>query len=123
MTVMKTTYAPKIRKAFEDSGKVNVRNLASMMDVSVRTISRGLGVTEGAVRRNSATDRAQPAARKMVDVLQRAYDEFGDWKDTMIWLRTQRDDLSGHSPLDLILSGRGEVVDDLISNIESGQPG
>jgi hypothetical protein len=116
-------YAPKIREVFELNGKVNVCRLASMMEVSVRRVAPGLGITEGAVRHKATPERAQPAARRVVDVLQRAYDAFGDWKDTMIWLRAERSDLSGQSPLDLIVGGRSDVVDDLISNIDSGQPG
>jgi uncharacterized protein (DUF2384 family) len=119
----KTTYAPKIRSVFEESGKVNVRELATIMDVSLRKVASGIGVTEGAVRNRPDSDRAQPGAQRIVNVLQRAYASIGDWKETMIWLRSNRRDLSGLSPLDLIISGRGEIVEDLLDNIETGQPG
>ncbi len=120
---MKTAYAPKIRQVFEVSGKVNVRRLAGVFDVSVRKVAAGVGVTEGAIRSKAAPDRAQPGARKMVDVTQHAYEVIGDWRDTMVWLRTPRAELSDLSPLELIVSGRADVVEDFIANIESGQPG
>ena len=120
---MKTAYAPRIRRVFEETGRVDVRRLAEVFDVSVRKVAAGVGVTEGAIRYKAAPERAQPAARKMVDVTQHAYEVIGDWRDTMVWLRTPRADLSGNSPLELIVTGRADVVEDLLANVESGQPG
>jgi len=120
--LLKSSYAPKIRVVFEPTtGKVNVKRLADVLDVSVRKLAPGVGVTEGAIRQKPTADRAQPGARKMVDVFQHALDVIGDWTDTMVWMQTPRKDLSGNSPLTLIVSGRAEVVSDLIENIESGQ--
>ena len=92
-----------------------------MLDVSVRKLAPGVGVTEGAIRQKPTADRAQPGARKMVDAFQRAYEVIGDWTDTMVWMQTPRSDLSGNSPFSLIVSGHVEIVSDLIENIESGQ--
>jgi len=40
-----------------------------------------------------------------------------------IWLRAPHPDLGGRSPLSCLLEGRPEVVEALLSTIESAQPG
>ena len=111
--------APEV---FDDRGRVNGLALAEALDVTAGELAKSVSLTARGLRANPASPRVQRAGRHIAALLARLDQALGSRRNALIWLKTPRRQLSGKSPLDVLLRSDFASVETLVYAIETGQP-
>lgn len=111
-----------LKAMYDDYGRVDVKALASQLGEPAVRLAGYFGVAPRTLTKNPVTDRAQTAGRRLIHLLNSLLANLGDWKATMIWMRTPHPDLDEASPLELIEQGDIESVETLVWALDTGQP-
>lgn len=92
-----------------------------MLDVSVADVARIIKENPDSVRRRPDARRYQPRFRDLARLLVWLRRALKDDSSIRVWLNAASEELSGKSPLELMLSGRLNVVMDEVYAAISGQ--
>lgn len=112
-----------LRELYDQTGRVDFSAIARKLDEPTGRFALLTGLTANALRQNPTSERAQPQGRRLVRLLEHLNNSFGDWKDTMIWMRHAHPELEGRSPLEVIEAGLIEAIEGLANDLATGQPG
>lgn len=110
-------------KVYDEYGLVDVKAVAAVTGEPIAQLAKFMPVTPSALSHNPKSPRAQAAARRFVALLQRLTYNTGSTRQALIWLRRQNPELENKSPFEVIKQGHIDVVEDLLGDYETGQPG
>jgi hypothetical protein len=109
-------------KAHAESGNLHALGLAEVYGVKPPAMALMLGVTRQALLKTPTSDRLQPKMRQLEQLFVRLRDLTGSENNARIWLKAGHPDFGGKAPLDYLLEGNLEPVEDLVLAIEMGVP-
>ncbi len=104
-------------------GDFDALKMAKVLAVSNSQIAQILGVSRQALSKTPASARLQPTLQHLDQLLVRLKGLTGSLENSRVWLKTGHPDFAGKAPLEYLLEGKFEVVEDLIEAIEMGLPG
>jgi uncharacterized protein (DUF2384 family) len=105
-----------------ESGRIDAKKLAHYLGVPLAALSRAVGKQYKAAFKSPTSAGLHAAlapVHRAVVALHRVYD---DRKHELVWLQTPHPDLDDTAPMQLILSGKAEVVADLLEGALAGIP-
>ena len=106
-----------------DSGRIDARAIADELAIPVSDIARAIGKSPPAVRKTPDAPGLQEALRPLASLVDRMYALFlSDIVNVRIWLNAPNRGLEGKPPMQYLLAGRLDVLDNLIGAIEHGFP-
>lgn len=120
------TLSTKITPSLHDTATsdLNAFTLADVLGLGKDEIAHYVGYTMRGLTNNPASKRAQPKLQRLHAILERTRDLFADraLEHARIWLKAPHPTLGYRTPMTLILEGRTEEVEEMLSMIETGQP-
>ncbi len=106
------------------SGRYDALRLAATLAWSTEEMAHVLGRTPRGLRKNPDSPRLQGDLADLVGLIGRLRELLdGSVEYVRIWLRAPHPDLGGRTPFSYLVEGKPEVVEALVSAIETGQPG
>jgi hypothetical protein len=111
-----------IPEVFDERGRVNGLALAEALDVTAGEVAKSVSLTARGLRANPASPRVQRSGQHIAALLARLDHALGARRNALIWLKTPRRQLSGHSPLEILFRGDFSSVETLVYALETGQP-
>jgi putative toxin-antitoxin system antitoxin component (TIGR02293 family) len=110
-----------LRGAFDKVGRYDAAALAGILDWSKQEIARFLETHPSTLSRQPASLKHQDPLAQLAAVMRQLLDQTGgDFAQARAWLRTPLPVLDRKSPKEVILSGRLDMVANLLAEIESG---
>lgn len=118
----------KTRNLYDADGRADARAIARQLGWRLPTIAKAVGLDVRLLIRNPVCDEFQQSGRSLGKLLELLLYLFGNYPTVMTWLKRPHADLrdSKHrkvSPLDVIKRGDLEVIEGLVDDILTGQPG
>ena len=108
------------RPLLTESGRLSAKAVASIFDIPWTRFARQIGSTKQAVGKTPDSAALQPALRPYERVARlRGVLKDADFR---AWLNRANAHLDNHTPLELIESGRVEIVADLVESMLTGTP-
>jgi transcriptional regulator with XRE-family HTH domain len=104
-------------------GDFDALKMAKVLAVSNSEMAQIVGVSRQALSKTPTSSRLQPALQHLDGLLVRLKTLTGSLENTRIWLKTGHPDFAGKAPLEYLLEGNIEAVEDLVEAIEMGLPG
>lgn len=106
-----------------ESGRVDARRFAEYLHIGTVEISSILGVNDRTLRKTPDSRTIQVPLKKILRVVDGLNRLTGhDDGQVRIWLNAPHPDLDGMSPLDLMKSGKIDVILDLVEDMLTGTP-
>ena len=110
-------------EAHTESGEYSALNMADLLKIPVGQMAQILGVSRQALHKNPSSSRLQEPLRRLDRMLVSLVELTGSLEHTRIWLKAGHPDFDDKPPLEYLLEGQFEPVEDLIEAIETGLPG
>jgi translation initiation factor 2B subunit (eIF-2B alpha/beta/delta family) len=104
-------------------GDFDALKMAKVLAVSNSQMAQILGVSRQALSKTPTSTRLQSELQYLDQLLVRLKALTGSLENSRIWLKTGHPDFAGKAPLEYLLEGKVEAVEDLIEAIEMGLPG
>jgi len=119
---MSTAIAIPLEELHEPkSGRYDARRLAEFMGVSMLELARAVGANPDALRRRPTSQTYQAKLGRIAVLLRRVLPGLKDPRRIRTWLRAASPDLDDASPLQFLLDGRLDVLEDWIRAARTGQ--
>jgi len=110
-----------LRDAFDENGRYDAAKLTGLLDWTNREMTDYLGVDPSGITRNAASLQNQEALARLAALMQHLLTLLENkLPEARAWLRTPIRALDGKLPKEVILSGRLDVVANLLKEIEAG---
>lgn len=104
------------------TGRLDSKRIASYLRIPLSSLAGAIGKSVAAVHKSPAAVSLQgacaPTARSLA-ILSRL---LGSRDSVLAWLNSPHPDLGRHTPLDLILAGKGIAVTEMLEAVLAGQP-
>src|SRR5689334_11418172 len=104
------------------NGRLDARAASALFGVSLASLARALGRSEQAVHKTPTAPSLQEGLRLFERIgavlLRLAGSEVG----LRTWMHAPHPELEEEAPIELLLSGEGEVVEDLLEAVLTGEP-
>lgn len=112
-----------ILEAHNRQGDFDALKMAKVLAIPNNQMAQILGVSRQALSKTPTSSRLQPALQRLDHLLVRLKHLTGSLENTRVWLKTGHPDFGGKAPLEYLLKGNVEAVEDLVEAIEMGLPG
>ena len=112
-------------EAFHDpeTGRLDAARVAAAYRISLSALARGLRVTQSALSKRPTAAAAQGGLRELEFVWATLLDLLRTEERVRGWLNTNRADLGGRAPIDLLAGGSVEALVNYIRSVVAGEPG
>ena len=112
-----TVSAKSIVRAISENGRVNVRELASEIDVPVDALAGALGKTARWLNMEPEAASVQAAAGRIVQMVNELAEFLGDKRYAIFWLKTPQPEFGEQTPIDYLRAGHLDLVVGLARDI------
>ena len=106
----------------DETGDIQVAELASLLEITQAQLARTLGVSRQTLNRSPRSVKVQRGLRRLEYLFARVRNLTGSPANARIWLKMGHPDFDGVAPIDLLEEGHTEAVEDLLLAIETGLP-
>ena len=106
----------------DETGDIQVAELASLFEVSQAQLARMSGVSRQLLHQSPRSPKVQRALRRLEYLFARARNLTGSPVNARIWLKMGHPDLEGVAPIELLEEGHVEAIEDFLLAIETGSP-
>jgi DNA-binding NarL/FixJ family response regulator len=106
----------------ENSGRIDAKKLARYLGVPLAALTRAVGKGYKAAFKSPTSAGLHAALAPVHRAVVALHRLFGDRKKELVWLQSPHPDLDGTAPMELILSGKAEVVADMLEGALMGMP-
>jgi CheY-like chemotaxis protein len=111
---------PEVRNP--NSGRLDARQVSDLFAIPLNRLATALGADSAAVYKTPDAPSLQPRLLLYERIARSLLRLVGSQEGLRIWLNTPEPDLDNEVPRDLILNGEGEVVVELLQDMQEGQP-
>jgi len=118
-----TAFAP-LGKVLTEEGRVNVKQLATELDLTVPMLAFALGRSSRWINEHPTARSLQPAALELVDAVNALAQSLGGMKFARAWFKTPNRDFAGRTPADILRSepNAREAIVGVIGAIVTHEP-
>ena len=106
----------------DETGDIQVEELASLFEVSQAKLARMSGVSRQLLHQSPRSVKVQRALRRLEYLFARTRNLTGSPVHARIWLKMGHPDLEGLAPVELLEEGHIGAVEDFLLSIETGSP-
>ena len=106
----------------DETGDIQVAELASLFEVSQAQLARMSGVSRQLLHQSPRSPKVQRALRRLEYLFARTRNLTGSPVNARIWLKMGHPDLEGVAPIELLEEGHIEAIEDFLLSIETGSP-
>jgi CheY-like chemotaxis protein len=111
---------PKLRNP--KSGRLDARRVSELFAIPLNRLAGAMDAEPAAVYKTADAAGLQDTLRLYERIARVLLRLVGSEEGLRIWLNTPEPDLDGEIPRDLLLNGEGDVVADLLEDMQEGQP-
>lgn len=112
-----TASAASAVQAIQANGRVNVRDLAREIDVPIDALAGALGKTTRWLNEEPEAASIQPAASRIVLMVNELAEHLGDKRYALFWLKTPQPEFGDQTPTDYLRAGHLDLVLGLAGDI------
>jgi CheY-like chemotaxis protein len=105
-----------------ETGRIDARLLAGFLGVSLRGLSDALGRNYRTIHKTPHSASLQPELQTLRRIIELLVELVGTQDAARAWLNTPSPDLSGETPIALLMSGHADSVRSLLENVAAGAP-
>jgi hypothetical protein len=113
---IKETHNPK-------SGRFDALRVAGELSLDANDMARILHRSPSGIRKNPDSPGLQTELARIVRIIRDLLQLLESIENVRIWLHAPHPELSDRAPLAFLLEGRPDVLETLVSVMQSGQPG
>lgn len=106
----------------DETGDIQVAELASLFEVNQAQLARMSGVSRQLLHQSPQSVKVQRALRRLEYLFARTRNLTGSPVNARIWLKMGHPDLEGTAPIDLLEEGHIGAIEDFLLAIETGSP-
>ncbi len=106
----------------DETGDIQVAELASLFEVNQAQLARMSGVSRQLLHQSPQSVKVQRALRRLEYLFARTRNLTGSPVNARIWLKMGHPDLEGVAPIDLLAEGHIGAIEDFLLAIETGSP-
>ena len=106
----------------DETGDIQVAELARLLEVTQAQLARTLGVSRQTLNRSPRSVKVQRGLRRLEYLFARVRNLTGSPGNARTWLKMGHPDFDGMAPIDLLEEGHVEAIEDLLLAIETGLP-
>jgi hypothetical protein len=123
-SLAETRFAPMLLSELHDSdtGRIDAVEVAAFLRIPLKQFAEALGKKYTTVHKTPSGPALQPTLRSIkrsLEILERV---FEDRSVILAWLNDPRPELGRRTPLEVILAGRSQVVEDMLESALMGIP-
>ena len=104
------------------NGRLDAARIAEFLDVPLSRLAAALGRSYPTVHKTPAAEALQAPLRPIKRSLELLLSVLEDPKAIKIWLRSPHPDLGNREPLQLVLEGKADQIETLLTNALDGIP-
>lgn len=104
------------------SGRLDAKRLAKYLEVPVSTLAAALGKKTAAVHKSPDAASLQGGMAPLARALSILSERLGPAREVRAWLNHPHPDLGDRTPMSVVLSGKSEVLADMLRAAVAGQP-
>ncbi len=105
-----------------ETGRLDAARIAEYLKVPLKQLAGGLGKNYSTVHKTPSAPALQPALRSIKRILEILDQVFVNRSTALAWLNNPHPDLDQRVPLDVILEGYPEAVEDMLEAALTGTP-
>ena len=105
-----------------ETGRLDAARTAEYLKVPLKQLAGGLGKNYSTVHKTPSAPALQPALRSIKRVLEILDQVFVNRSTALAWLNSPHPDLGQRVPLDVILEGYPDTVEDMLEAALTGTP-
>ena len=105
-----------------DSGRLDAIRVAQYLSVPLKSLAEALGKNYSAVHKTPDAPDLQPRLRSVKRSLEILEQVLGNRAAVLAWLNSPHPDLGGRTPLDAMLQGYPDAVEDMLESALTGTP-
>jgi hypothetical protein len=105
-----------------ETGRLDAVRIAEYLKIPLKQLAGGLGKSYSAVHKTPAAPALQPILRSIKRILEILDQVFVSRSTALAWLNSPHPDLGQHAPLDVILEGHSDAVEDMLEAALMGTP-
>lgn len=111
---------PEVRNP--QSGRLDARRVSELFAIPLNRLASALGADAAAVYKTPDAPSLQAGLLLYERIARSLLSLIGSPEGLRIWLNTPEPELDNEVPRDLLLSGEGQVVAELLEDMQEGQP-
>lgn len=105
------------------SGRIDAGRLADWLEIPLKVLAEALGKKYSTIHKTPSSMALQPVLRSIKRALEILEEVLGERGVVLAWLNNSHPDLGGRTPMEVILEGRPEVLEDMLEGALAGVPG
>lgn len=105
-----------------ETGRLDAARIAEYLKVPLKQMAGGLGKNYSTVHKTPSAPALQPALRSIKRILEILDQVFVNRSTALAWLNSPHPDLGQRVPLDVILEGYPDAVEDMLEAALTGTP-
>jgi hypothetical protein len=105
-----------------ETGRLDAARFAEYLKIPLRKLAEALKKNYSAVHKTPASPTLQPFLRSLKRSLEILEELFPERAAVLAWLNAPLPDLGGRAPLDVILEGYPDAVEDMLEGALLGTP-
>ncbi len=106
----------------DETGDIQVAELASLFEVSQAQLARMSGLSRQLLHQSPRSVKVQRALRRLEYLFARTRNLTGSPVNARIWLKMGHPDLEGVAPIELLEEGHTGAIEDFLLATEMGLP-
>jgi hypothetical protein len=105
-----------------NTGRLDAARIAEYLKVPLKQLAGGLGKNYSTVHKTPSAPALQPALRSIKRILEILDQVFANRSTALAWLNSPHPDLGQRVPLDVILEGHPDAIEDMLEAALTGTP-
>lgn len=105
-----------------ETGRLDAGRIAEYLKIPLKELSEALGRNYSTIHKTPAAPALQPVLRPIKRSLEILEQLLVDRAAVLAWLKSPHADLGRRTPLEVILEGRAQVVEDMLEDALEGMP-
>lgn len=105
-----------------ETGRLDAARFAEYLKIPLKQLASAVGKDYGAVHKTPTSPALQPALRSIKRSLEILEQVFVDRPAVLAWLNSPHADLGRRTPLEVILQGHSDAVEDMLEAALTGLP-
>jgi DNA-binding transcriptional ArsR family regulator len=105
-----------------ETGRLDARRMADYLKIPLKQLSEALGRNYSTVHKTPSAPTLQPALKSMKRTLEILEQVLVDRAAVLAWLKSPHADLGRRTPLEVILKGHAQAVEDMLEAALEGTP-
>jgi hypothetical protein len=105
-----------------NTGRLDAARIAEFLKVPLKQLAGGLGKNYSTVHKTPSAPALQPALRSIKRILEILDQVFANRSTALAWLNSPHPDLGQRVPLDVILEGHPDAIEDMLEADLMGTP-